>query len=356
MEDTIEAIEYAPPPVTARHAIWVAILNSCAAPFTDKFISKGNRRKQPAQAAPRAFLFRKQKRRRLNADDQLFPKLRETQTIGPTAACILLPSSVNDVQQAVVNALAGILPIEAKINMFGFWHSVILVGCFYRHENLCWVLLNRFNHRLYITSHFVADALHLFKEMRSLMQMDARQRDKKWTRQGVNDALCLFSNSEALRQNQSMKLNTLPRGILKFTHTLSAMAEATAFLKGTGKGGKTLEIFTRTTNPPPGFSPLTAGLTESTCGWKIFRTTGNHGCRGKPTKPCTCTDYTNVLRQEGYEKLSPASAAARLITILPSSLDKIECLPIYTHYQPFIDYVKANPAILYFPRGDHAVQ
>lgn len=359
-EDCIQVVDFAPMRISGWHAaVWSAVLTSSDAPFTDKFVSKGARRKHTdlrvitSPLLKHVRLFRKQKRRRLNGDDPSLPKVHSTQTIGPVSVTVSLPITVNDVQQAVVNALAGMLPIESKINIFGFWHSVILVGCFYRHENLCWVLLNRFNHRLYITSHFIADSLHLFKELRSVMQMGDKQRGKKWTRQGVNDALCIFSNSDAMQQNQSMKLNALPRGILKYTHTHSAMAESVAFLKGTGKGGKTLERFTRINKPPPGFSALTASLTESTCGWKVFRTTGTHGCKGTSEKRCSCIDYVSSLKQHGFDKLSPAEAAARLITILPSSLDKPACLPVYTHYQPFIDYVKANPAILYFPKGDH---
>ena len=349
-EDLICHMEYTVPECSSLQLSWWSIISMPSSPvFLDKFISKRPHRQSNA---PLFVTVRKLKRRRLNENDPVVPKTRSVQTIGPLEISLCLPTTLQDVQQRVVNAMAGILPVESKINVFGFWHSVILVGCFYRHENLCWILLNRLNHRLYITSHFSADSLHLFNELRPVMQLADKQRGKKWTRQGVNDALCIFHSSVAMQQSHSTKLNTLPRGVLKFTNTNTAMAESIAFLKGTGRAGKTLERFTRIAAPPTGFSAITSTVTETTCGWKVFRTSGANGCKGNATKPCTCSHFVQALKTQGFSNLSPIEAAGRLMTVLPSSLDKPSCAPLYSHYQPFIQHVKANPSILYFPQGD----
>jgi hypothetical protein len=260
---------------------------------------------------------------------------------------------MHDVQPCLINALAGILPLEAKINIFGFWHSIILVGCFYRHDNLCWLLLNRLNHRLYITPHFLADALHLFKRVRSSMQLIDKQKNKIWTRQGVNDAMCIFPTANAFQGHQAVKLNTLPSAVLSFTHTQSAMAEVVAFLKGVGKAGTTLQKFTRLHAAPGGFSPLTSTFTDSTCGWKVCKTA--RSCQNRSKQECPCAPIVQGLLAHGFSTLAPTDAAAKLIQSVPSSVDKPTCSDLYAHYDSFITYVRSNPTVLFFPQGDHKI-
>jgi len=333
---------------------WISILSTPDNPsFSQKFVIRGWRRKS-TQIVKKLPHGRKRKRRRINISDKPTKrsKPRVHFTTGPTEIVVHVPTHMDQGQQAVVNALAGLLPIDAKMNIFGFYHSVILVGVFYRHENLCWIVLNRLNNRLYITSHFMADALHLFKQVRPMMQLTEKQKSKKWTRQGVNDALCLFKSLEAMQQNQALKLNTLPSGVLRFTRTKTGFAETQAFLKGVGQAGNFLRTFTRTDDPPPGFTPITKTLTDSTCGWKVFRRTDVTGCAETVKKPCSCGMFARQLQKEEFEELSPKDAAVKIMTVLPSSLDKVACVGIRMHYKSFIEYVKENPRKLYFPLCD----
>jgi hypothetical protein len=356
MSDNILVPEFVPLP-PRKNTGWGEILSiPTVVEYTAKFVIQGWRRKSTDvfKKIPHG---RKRKRRRSDSTDRPIKRVWSSghKTIGPRRIVIEMPTSMDDAQQVLVNALVGMLPMDAKMNIFGFWHSVVLVGVFYRHENLCWVLLNRLNHRLYITSHFVADSLHLFKEVRGIMQLTDKQNKKKWTRQGVNDAMCIFTSLDSMKHNQSVKMNTLPRGVLRFTRTQTALAESITFIKGVGKAGKLLRNFTRVDKPPPGFNPVTFNMTDQTCGWKVFRRTGTHGCTGSKKKPCTCGVVARQLQKSGFDTLGPNDAAMRLMTVLPSSLEKKSCRVLVAHYQPFIDHVKENPSKLYFPAGDVTV-
>ena len=180
--------------------------------YTNKFIMRGWRRR-PAEILQKIPKDRRRKRCRIVPEDMPVKRICKSthKTIGPTANCNQVPTNTEDTQQHIVNALSLMLPMDARMNIFGFWHAVVLVGVFYRHENLCWILLSRINQRLYITSHFIADSLHLFKQARSIMQVAPRQENKKWTRQGVNDALCIFPNQEAASPERPWPSKTASR-------------------------------------------------------------------------------------------------------------------------------------------------
>ena len=179
--------DFVPLPLQAQ-AVWSELLRPPDSQrCSNKFMVKGLRRKT-SEIEPILFhSSRKTTQRRLNPSDPPAKRTTQALTVEPTQTLVEYPTSVDDAQQKIVNALSGILPLDAKMNIFGFWHSVVLVGVFYRHDSLCWILLNRLNHRLYITAHFLADSLHLFQEIRGNMRLDAAHRDKKWTRQGVKD-------------------------------------------------------------------------------------------------------------------------------------------------------------------------
>jgi len=338
------------------HDDWMPILEMPPDPvYTSKFVIKGQRCAMKTTVTSHTDKKQIRKRRRKDSTEKIHKPLAAKVTLGPQCIQVQSADSIEDACQKVVNALAGILPLDVKMNVFGFWHSVILVAVFYRHDNLCWVLLNRINYKLYITAHFVADSLHLFTTVRQHMQLSKEHKMKKWTRQGVSDVMCFFKTAEAMQKNQSIKLNTLPSGVLRFSYTQNSLEEVNEFLRGSGSGGHLLRNFTRTQVLPPGFDPITRQLTDSTRGWKVFKRSSKTGCKGGAKRPCSCDLISRRLVEGGIGELKDTDAALRLIEAVPSSLDKPSCRPLNEHFHEFIDYVKKNPSLVYMPGKDEYV-
>jgi hypothetical protein len=341
------------PIYTIFQKAWIDILQMPPAPeYTSKFVMKGRRSAIQNSEIP---AIKHRKRRRKDSIEKFLRPIGANMTLGPVIVQVQLANSVDDACQRVVDALAGILPLDVKMNIFGFWHSVILVAVFYRHDNLCWVLLNRANYNLYISAHFVADSLHLFTAVRHHLQLSEGHKIKKWTRQGVSDIMCFFKNIDAMKQNKSVKLNTLPRGVLRFGFTKNSLDEVNEFLRGTGSGGHLMRNFIRKQPLPPGYDPLTRQLTDSTRGWKVFKRSSSQGCKGRIKIPCTCDLIGRQLVQGGISDMTDTDAALRIMTVLPTSLDKLACGPLKTHFSHFISYVKENPNRIYFPIQDEYV-
>jgi hypothetical protein len=334
---------------TTVHTDWVDIISVPATPvFSPKFVIKGKRGGANSEF-PGSSTGNPRKRR---FRETLGMVLSSTVTIGATSVKIEQATCTKDACQKVVNALSGILPLDVKMNIFGFWHSVILVAVFYRHSNLCWVLLNRVNHKLYLSSHFVADSLHLFMAVRKNLKLTLNHQMKKWTRQGVSDIMCFFKNIESMKSNNSVKLNKLPSNVLRFKYTKTALNEVNEFLRGVGPGGYILRTFTRKQPLPHGFNPITGDLTDSTRGWKVFKSTFGPKCSAKQKKNCECVNLSTKLESANISQVPANEAMLLLMTVLPSSLDKPMCNILRNHFQKFIEYVKNNPRRIFFPIQD----
>ena len=281
-------------------------------------------------------------------------KVLNFKTIAPQSSQIRIPSSMDDVQQCIVDALSLILPIDAKITIFGFNYSVILVGVLYRHDNLSWIMLNRANMKLYIVCHFVSDGIHLFESVRSKLNHPLRQTGKIWNRQGVPEILLLFESFSDLKNNNAFRINQLPKEILKYNRNQHSFQKAVEFLRGVGSGGMFLQRYIRRQALPYGYSPIIHGLTEGTRGWKVFNPSRSMSgkCFGGKRQTC-CVDFVKALEEESFEKLEDFEQAVLISTILPTRMDDPKNKALCLHYQPFIENIRNETYNhSYFPSAD----
>lgn len=286
------------------------------------------------------FVFPVTRKRRRQDDSMRLPERSSKAIVGPNAICIQYPISYSQSSQSIVNALAGILPLDIKVNLFGYAHSMILVAVMYKHNNLCWILLNRMNLKFYIASHFVADALHLFAKHRDRLQFSS---DRKWHRQGINEIMTLAVNPQERSKKHITKMNSLPKGILRFNHTKQSFHELSEFLRGVGPSGQFLNKFTRQQSPPPGFRVPSEQLCEYASGWKIFKKTQfNQLCK----LGCPCE--TIVIHQGP----SLQHSVINLIANVPSSLDKKAKNVFETHFETFLQFIQKNPNLSFYPTQD----
>lgn len=131
-------------------------------------------------------------------------------------------------QQMVINALAGVVPIQAKMNCFGAWHPIELLAPFYRNGKLCWILKNHANDKLYLSCHFLADLLHAYHRCRPLLH---HQTHHRYNRQSFNEVTILFKSEEDLKQNTGYKLNRIPKAILQFSDDPQNHRAAISFIQ-----------------------------------------------------------------------------------------------------------------------------
>lgn len=261
--------------------------------------------------------------------------------VGPTEVKNQIPKDISECTQCIINAMSQILPLDVYVNLFGYAHKMILVGVLYKHNNLCWIILNRANFKLYIASHFVTDALHLFIKNRKQLGFSS---DQKFNRQGINETISMSLSLENRAQKQIFKLNMLSKNVLKFNSTRHCFDDVLEFLRCVGSTGKFLIDYKRTQPLPPGFQYLNQTLCETTGGWKVFK-------KVDATLKCQdgCTCHLIIIPKQ--ESLS--DSVTSLIEHVPSSLEtpkkKHELL---NHYELFIEYLKKNPNLVFFPHND----
>lgn len=281
------------------------------------------------------------RKRRRQDDSVKIPQLLIPAIVGPDSIGIRYPSDLDKCAKAVVNALSAILPLDIKLNLFGFAHAMVLVGVLYKHGNLCWIVLNRMNLKFYIASHFVADALHLFNKHRQRLEFDP---ERKWNRQGINEIMTLAVSPEQRNLRNITRMNSLPKGVLRFNATARSFNESTEFLRCVGPSGSFLQKFTRKQPAPPGFTVPPEYLCHKASGWKTFKKTNFD----QPCKPTCVCSHVQVLRGVTTE-----DSVINLISAVPSSLEKTSQQNAFAlHFKNFIQFIQTNPTIGFYPEKD----
>jgi len=299
---------------------------------------------------------KKPRKRRFRQCSDVMSRDKSEATLGVTWIGIDLQSlCMFTAKRTIVSALATMLPLDAKLSVFGFMLPVVIVGVLYRNGSLCWLFVNRINAKLYLSAHFVADALHLYNVLRlgSHIQIPEHHKTRKWTRQGVNDVLCIYENLEAMQTRSSeFRLNVLPDSVLQFKPTDFSLRQTREFLMMSGHGGIILRLFTRRQPLPSDYTPrLPDELAKLTPGWKVFKHTKPQGCL-TAKRACDCIRLTKCLVREGIADLSPNQGVMKMLYSLPSSLDKDSAAPLRAHYQGIINRIRDDPGYLMFPTED----
>ena len=343
---------------------WNQILTQPSIPqFLQTFRVKGIRRFTPELrdnmgmpvATVTAPSIRVRKQRRYFGDSRV-RKVGKYKTVGPIKLMVTLPLMLSDCQSSVIHALSNILPIEARINMFGLWHAVVLIGVCYRYANLTWILLSRANHEIYLSCHLLGDALHLFEALRPSMHLEESQRQTKWNRQGFNSVTCVYATRGDYVHHNAFRLKDLPGPVLQFSTSSHVLPTVQQFLGGSSLFLNRFSYKHRRHFP---FDPLFGKLSEDTRGWKVFSSsTPIHGkCSAALHQLCRCDSYVQILRQRfvqyPHTLLDAGYAVAQMV---PSSLrlrkgynPSGDGQALYVHYLPFIQYVRNHPTEQFFP-------
>ena len=233
----------------------------------------------------------------------------------------------------VLNTLTRLMPLEAKINIFGYRHPIVLIGAMYRHGNLAWIVMNRANNRLYLSAHLVADATHLCELFRDDLLAQPARSTKKYQRQSFNNITAIFKTRRDYADNCGQKLNTLPKTVLQCVkYTSTASSRFAAFAK-TFEGHADVHL------------PKTKAIVEETKGWKVFGKTQpfSSACGGVMRAKCPCKTYETQIRTH---KCKFAALSRTIMENVPSSLSP----KIAAHYKFIIDYVIKRPDVRFFPK------
>ena len=349
---------------TGESVTWKQILTQPHKPrFLQTFRVKGIRRltveRRNKTGMPVATLTapptRVRKQRRYFGDSRV-RKVGKHKTVGPLELAVTPPLELSDCQRSVVHAMSNILPIEARVNMFGLWHAVVLIGVCYRYANLTWILLNRANHEIYLSCHLLGDSLHLFEMLRPSMCLEESQRQTKWNRQGFNSVTCVYATRGDYVHHNAFRLKDLPGPVLQFSTSSHVLPTVRQFLGGSSFF---LNRFSYTHQRHFPFDPLFGRLSEDTRGWKVFSSpTPIHGtCSAALHQLCHCESYVQLLRRRfAQHPHTLLDAGYSIAQVVPSSLRlRKESIAggdgqaLYMHYLPFIQYVRNHPTEQFFP-------
>lgn len=281
---------------------------------------------------------KKNRKRRREDQSPRLPAFDRPTIIFPAAIDKRVPTVPVQAPLCVVNALAGILPLDANIRLFGVLHPVVLVAVFYRRQNLCWLMVDRRTHRLFTTADFAVGMLHLFKSWRSVLGFEGRH---NFNRQGVNEILDVACPVTKRR----IKFNSLPRGVLRFTNTQDAMRDVQEFLRGTGTSGHFLRLFTRTRQLPVVFDPIAPSLTSIEATTRMYLNVNCVHGRDK-NLPDECGACCECLCHEPRVHETDRTIGW-LMHQARSSVEN--CITLQNHFAPFIAFMRANPCFRFEP-------
>jgi hypothetical protein len=317
---------------------WHRVLMQPKSSPTPQQVASSKRRVQ--RVATTLPLDKRRKRRRVDYSLPL-PEFARTPIMFSAALRIVIPSTNTQVFSSLCNAFACILPLDIQLKLFGYWHSVVLISVFYRFQNLCWLVLCRLNMRIYVISHFVGDAIHMFAAFRDQLGFD---KGPKRDRQGINEVMFLAPSLAHRQRGDHLHFNTLPRSVLHYTNKDRAFSEIKDFMRGVStkksSAGPFFTIYTRKQPPPPGFVVANPHL-------DLLDKTSKVLSKVRPRMvhtDCLCQRYKPTVSDD---------AASSLIRNLPSQLEMDPTFsPLVRHYDDFVQFIRSNPRLLFFPDSD----
>uniref|UniRef100_A0A6C0BN18 Uncharacterized protein n=1 Tax=viral metagenome TaxID=1070528 RepID=A0A6C0BN18_9ZZZZ len=265
------------------------------------------------------------KRRRQRVNDPRYARLRQCQRlIGSTRCQVYKPMEVANMQVAILNALTSRLPLDACCMIFGVQVPIVLAGVIYRHGKLVWLMINRMNNELYLSSHFIADTHHLFEALRPHLPL--RHRKKKFNRQSFNNAT--FYGSKP-----GTTLSKLGPAITEFNPSDYDLLQVQKFIDMLDHDKNFLR------HCPPKINPhLTHDIVKELRGWKTFGPTVplSGKCTGGKRRKCACGPYQKQIIKAATESTIMNSILMHVPSTVTSEV-------VRERFAPLMDYVRDNP-------------
>lgn len=229
-------------------------------------------------------------------------------TLGNTTQEVKEPVRLHDMGVCILNAIATRLPLPATCGIFGQKIPIELIGVLFRNHNLVWIIRCKLNDCLYLSSHFLADVVHLFEVCRARMPSP----EVKHNRQSFNNATKV----------QGVTLAKLCLGVTRLQSHQVYLNTVLNFIR-TGRLLTDLPV-----NPQAVSIPPSQAIAQYVTGWKVFVVTepmsGRCSANRRSKTGCTC----EKVIQEAEEDIRDSTVPVGLLVHLPSNL-KPEVLEHY---------------------------
>ena len=253
-----------------------------------------------------------------------------------------LPTTVAEIPQCLVDCLYCAMPLDCRIYIAGCWHNMVLLSPIYRHGKLAWILLNRSNNLLYLSSHVTSDALHIINGLhantRGIME------DNIWCRQGFNQICVVYKNRAEFDDHLGSRLrDILPPDILQIQPNTFSLDKVRHFLQH----GDFLATFCHRNTRYEQY-PLRV-FAQDTRGWRVFGQSHPDtgiciSATGK--RCCVCPTTLETLRAElANGRLSTTNAASVMLYHTPTSIKPA----LSAQFQQFVTFVHLYPTTMFFP-------
>jgi len=297
----------------------------------------------------------RKKRRRTFDDirDNIWPTM-----ITPTNIEYKIPQTIQDMPQCVINCFSTMVPVDIRIKLFGYWHSMIIVSMFYRSRNLTMFMIKRgVWDKVFMSSHCIADATHMFENMRHIIKWDhPKHHTRKWRRQSLSNTLAIYRNIQSYRNKKGDSFSLLPTCVTRFENSHTVFEQTCELLKGNGNNKIIMNYLPRKTKLP--FQLYIPQQLYTRCITGVKRICGSTtaltgGCNSQRQAQCDCGKYTDILLTKNLQNMSCADAIHTVWQNMPSAISNMELLDALS---PLISFCKNNPNYVFLPEGDSNVQ
>ena len=289
----------------------------------------------------------KRKKRRRCFDD--IKQYKWPLIISPTCRQWSIPQTVEAMPQTVINALAMTTPIDVRLKIFGYWHSMIVVSIFYRARNLSMLMIKRgVWDRVFLSSHCVIDALHIFEHNRYTVQWDHENHIRhKWVRQSFPNIVKVYNNKSEYVNRKGRTLKDIPTCISRCENSASGFQETCEALMG----NDTFKLTSLRRMTPVPFTCSDSLPYDTICGTA-------RACTAATSLPCIsrvcqCKIYLNELAKSNINQMNCNDAIQLLWQHVPSAISSpvmLNCL------KPLIDFCRSNPKYVFLPQGDAEIE
>lgn len=235
---------------------------------------------------------RKQRRSRISDDMSMYQF--ET-LVGSTQPGLRIPTMINELPRAILNAISTILPRRAHIRIFGYTFTIFLVGVVYRHRKITWIIFNPVNNTRYLSCHFLADAIHLFECLRYQMHSVPQ---KKYNRQSFNAATVIYRTfHDFTNHTNKHQLTSIGTSVLQLNSSEYDIHRMYLFLQKADHENNILEFQKYPVPSIVGGVMDTSQILQDCKGWKNFAPTVNNSgvCMGGKRRNCTCSSVINTI-------------------------------------------------------------
>jgi hypothetical protein len=205
--------------------------------------------------------------------------------------------------------------------------------------------------KVFMSSHCIADANHMFENMRNIINWDKSQAVQKWHRQSLMNTLAIYQNLNDYEDHKVGGFTSLPMCITRLENSKMSFTKVCDALKGNGGSKSCLIDLVRVTKHPVSYHIpqhlYNTSKVRRTCGSTVVM---SGECKSTRIFACECGKYTDNLLKQNLQDMVCTDAIQRVWQNMPSAVSHPKLVDALS---PLIKFCKLNPSYVFLPAGDN---